>query len=371
MKSTHKRYVARNDRKTHAQFPASNYISPNSTQSSSEITGHSDRPNVVGSPHLPEKPKLMVRLRNDIRRRGLSMSTEKTYANWVLDFIRFHKKQHPAHLTPDHVTDYLNYLVNDRHVAPSTQNQALCAILFLYRNTLSQPDFYVNEVEWSKKPRKIPLVLSQQEVRLLLRNVPATEQLPVRLLYGSGLRVSEVIRLRVADVDFEHAQLRICAAKGNKDRITIFPKSLFEDVRKQIDKVNRIHQRDLSIGYGHTDLPFALHKKYPGASASLNWQYVFPSSRVSKNPRSGKWSRHHISRSTLARALKLALRASNIRKQVTLHTLRHSFATHLLQNRYDIRTVQEILGHDNLNTTMIYTHVLKLGGFAVRSPLDD
>jgi integron integrase len=317
------------------------------------------------------KPKLMVRFRNDIRRRGLSLSTEKSYVNWVLDYIRFHKKQHPETLSQEHVTAYLDYLVNIRHVAPSTQNQALCAILFLYRQTLHIQDFYLEEVEWSKKPRRLPVVLTQDEVKRILENLPPDEQLPIRLMYGSGLRVSEVIRLRIADIDFDQAHIRICNAKGKKDRISLFPASLHDDMRRQIARVQRIHAFDLKNGHGHAELPHALHKKYPGASTSLNWQYVFPSSRVSRDPRSGNWARHHIARTTLARAFRTAMNACNIHKHATLHTLRHSFATHLLLNRYDIRTVQEILGHEDLNTTMIYTHVLKLGGFAVRSPLDD
>lgn len=319
----------------------------------------------------PHNSKLLDRVRNDIRRKGLSFSTEKTYVNWTLDFIKFHNKQHPKSLSSDDVTQYLNYLVNRRHVAPSTQNQALCAILFLYRNTLNQPDFYIDKIDWSKKPRRIPLVLSQPEIKKLLSHIPPSDQLPIRLIYGSGLRVSEAIRLRITDIDFEHAELRICDAKGKKDRITIFPQSLHDDVQKQIQRVHKIHKFDLNNGHGHAELPHALHKKYPGASVSFNWQYLFPSSRVGIDPRSGNTARHHVSRTTLSRSLKEALHASNITKNVTLHTLRHSFATHLLQNKYDIRTVQEILGHDSVNTTMIYTHVLKLGGYAVRSPLDE
>jgi integron integrase len=231
------------------------------------------------------KPKLMVRFRNDIRRRGLSLSTEKSYVNWVLDYIRFHKKQHPETLSKDHVTAYLDYLVNIRHVAPSTQNQALCAILFLYRQTLHIQDFYLEEVEWSKKPRRLPVVLTQDEVKRILENLPPDEQLPIRLMYGSGLRVSEVIRLRIADIDFDQAHIRICNAKGKKDRISLFPASLHDDMRRQIARVQRIHAFDLKNGHGHAELPHALHKKYPGASTSLNWQYVFPSSRVSRDPR--------------------------------------------------------------------------------------
>jgi integron integrase len=317
------------------------------------------------------KPKLMIRLRNDIRRKGLSRNTEKSYVNWVLDYIRFHKKQHPDSLNEKHVTEYLDYLVNHRFVAPSTQNQALCAILFLYRNTLCKPDFYVNQVEWSKKPRRIPLVLSKEEVKSILNHLPAHDSLPIRLIYGSGLRVSEAIRLRIADIDFESAQLRICASKGKKDRITLFPQSLHQEVRNQILLVRKIHMSDRANGFGHAVLPYALHKKYPGASTNLNWQYLFPSNKISKDPRSGLLARHHVARTTLSRMLKQAVISSKIKKNITLHTLRHSFATHLLQNRYDIRTVQELLGHDNLKTTMIYTHVLKLGGFAVLSPLDD
>jgi len=217
--------------------------------------------------------KLLDRLRTDIRRKGLSRSTEKTYINWTLDYIRFHGKKHPANLESNDVTMYLNYLVNQRHVAPSTQNQALCAILFLYRNTLSQPDFYIEHIQWSKKPRKVPLVLSQQEVKSLLNHIPFNENLPIRLLYGGGLRVSEVIRLRIADIDFEHAQLRIVDAKGKKDRITPFPQSLHNEVRRQIERVRTMHATDLRHGLGHAELPHALHRSTKQPVTHYNRHY--------------------------------------------------------------------------------------------------
>lgn len=323
------------------------------------------------SDYPQKKPKLLVSLRNKIRRKGLSYSTEKSYTQWTKQFIYFHNKSHPKDLDATHVQKFLDHLVNHRHVSPSTQNQALSAILFLYRHVLEQPDFFVDNIDWSKKPRRIPTVLSVDEVSRIFSLIDPRVQLPIKLMYGSGLRVSEVIRLRITDIDFEHCQLHIRYSKGKKDRFTIFPKSLFEEIQAQIQKVHRIHKRDLQNGLGHAPLPFALHNKYPGASKSLSWQFLFPSRSLVLDHNSNNTVRFHVSRSVLQRAFKDAVHKSGIRKRVTLHVLRHSFATHLLQNNYDIRTVQELLGHENVSTTMIYTHVIKLGGFAVKSPLDN
>lgn len=329
------------------------------------------QPHSGNNPKIQSNPKLLDQIRNKIRRKGYSYSTEKSYVQWTKQYIYFHNRTHPAELDSTHVLKFLDHLVNRRHVSPSTQNQALSAILFLYRQVLEQTDFYVDNVDWSKKPRKIPTVLSVDEVAKILKLIDHSVQLPIKLMYGSGLRVSEVIRLRITDVDFEHNQLLIRSSKGKKDRFTIFPTSLIDEIQEQIQKVHRIHKRDLENNLGQAPLPYALHKKYPGASRSLNWQFLFPSRNLVLDQNSNQTVRFHVSRSSLQRAFKDAVQNAGIRKRVTLHALRHSFATHLLQNNYDIRTVQELLGHDNVNTTMIYTHVLKLGGFAVKSPLDN
>ena len=319
---------------------------------------------------MQKKPKLLSQVRNKIRTKGYSCSTEKSYVQWIKQYVHFHNLRHPENLDEQHVSSFLNYLVNQRHVAGSTQNQALSAILFLYRVVLDNPDFYVKNLDWSKKPKRIPVVCSKQEVNDIFKVLDPKMLLPIKLIYGAGLRVSELIRLRVCDVDFDHAQLQIRSGKGKKDRFTILPATLIQDLSDQIAKVKRVHKNDVKNGFGYVSLPNALHKKYPSAAREIIWQFVFPSSRIGKDPRSSLKVRFHISRSTLQRSLREAVSKTGIAKKVTLHTLRHSFATHLLQAGYDIRTVQELLGHNNINTTMIYTHVIGKGGFAVRSPLD-
>lgn len=314
--------------------------------------------------------KLIPRVRNMIRLKGYSYSTEKNYVKWIIDFIRFHNLQHPSNLGESDVQSYLSFLVNSRKVAGSTQNQALCAILFLYRQVLDMKDFYVNDIIWSKKIRRVPTVLTQDEVKSILCSSTGKAALPLQLLYGSGLRISECIKLRVMDVDLEYRQLTIYNSKGKKSRSTLLPSSLIEPIRLQINKVFRIHQNDLKSGLGAVPLPNALKSKYPNSDKDFKWQFLFPSDVISTDIRTGLRTRFHISRDTVQRELfRLAL-ANGINKRVTSHTLRHSFATHLLQAGYDIRTVQELLGHDDVATTMIYTHVLKLGGHAVKSPID-
>jgi len=319
---------------------------------------------------MEKKLKLLTRLRNEIRTLGYSWHTEKTYVYWVRDYIIFHDKQHPSKLGQEDVNTFLNYLVNKRHVAPSTQNQALSALLFLYRRLLDQPDFAVEGVNWSKKPKRIPVVFSKHEISLFFQNVAPKVALHLKLMYGAGLRVSELIRLRISDIDFENGQLHIRSGKGKRDRFTLFPESLRSAVEDHIQKVYAVHQSDKKRGYISISLPYALHNKYPGAANEFSWHYLFPSKVVGTDPRSGKRARHHVSRETLQRGFKAALTATGIRKRATLHTLRHSFATHLLQSGYDIRTVQELLGHKEVSTTMIYTHVLKMGSHAVKSPAD-
>lgn len=320
--------------------------------------------------HDRKRKKLIPRLRDEIRLKGYSYNTEKNYVKWVRDFIFFHNKTHPEKLEESDVTSFLTFLVNKRHVSPSTQNQALCAILFLYRQVLGHKDFYVHEVQWSKKSTRIPVVLSVAEVNRLFEIVHGKAALPLRLMYGSGMRVSECIRLRVQDLDLDYKQITVRDGKGRKDRTTVLPESLIGAIYQQIRRVEKIHQYDLRKGFGEVPLPYALRKKLPSASRELRWQYLFPSGKISRDVRTGRMARFHVTRETLHRALRQAVRIAGITKRVSTHTLRHSFATHLLQAGYDIRTVQELLGHNNVKTTMIYTHVLKTGGHAVKSPLD-
>ena len=320
--------------------------------------------------HGRNRKKLIPTLRNRIRLKGYSYNTEKNYVKWVREFILFHSKTHPEKMDETDVTSFLTHLVNKRNVSPSTQNQALCAILFLYRQVLGRTDFYVNEIQWSKKGTRIPVVLSVSEVKRLLEAVQGKAAIPLKLMYGTGMRVSECIRLRVQDLDLDYKQVTVRDGKGRKDRTTVLPESLLDRIREQIRCVEKIHQYDLRNGFGEVPMPYALRKKYPSASKELRWQYLFPSEKISRDVRSGRLVRFHVSRETLHRELRKAVRIAGITKRVSSHTMRHSFATHLLQAGYDIRTVQELLGHNDVKTTMIYTHVLKTGGHAVKSPLD-
>ncbi len=316
------------------------------------------------------KGKLLDQVRNTIRLKGLSYNTEKTYIRWIKDYIIFNKKIHPNELNESHVKNWLVWLVNKRNVSASTQNQALSAVLFLYRNVLDKTDFFIHDLVWSKKPKRIPIVLSKNEINLLLNHISPKYQLHFRLLYGAGLRSSELLRLRIGDIDLENNQLLVRSGKGNSDRYTLLPQSLIPGVLKRIQQAERVHSKDVAKGYGMALLPFALHKKFGNSAKSLKWQFLFPSRIIGKDPRSGISCRHHISVTSLQRELARAQKLSRINKRITLHTFRHSFATHLLQACYDIRTVQELLGHKDVSTTMIYTHVLKLGSHAVKSPVD-
>jgi len=265
---------------------------------------------------------------------------------------------------------FLTYLAVEGNVAASTQNQALNAIVFLYKTVLNMPfDFPLQSVR-AKRPKRLPTVLSKKEALLILSCMTGTNQLMAKLLYGSGLRVSECVRLRVKDLDFTLRQLIIRDGKGGKDRVTVLPQSLIPVLELHLLRIKRLHEEDLTNGFGSVYLPHALERKYPHANREWIWQYIFPSLRFSVDPRSGLLRRHHINTSTLQKAVRSAARMAEVNKRVTCHTFRHSFATHLLENGYDIRTVQELLGHKNVKTTMIYTHVLNRGGLAVRSPLD-
>lgn len=317
------------------------------------------------------KTKLIQQVRNEIRRRNYSYRTEQSYVRWIIRFIKFCGTKHPLNIDPEEITRYLNYLSVTRNVAASTQNQALCAIVFLYNQVLEKELPELKEIQWSKRPQKLPVVLTRREVKILMKELQGIPLLVAQLLYGSGLRVSEAIRIRVKDVDFDYQQLIVRDGKGKKDRITVLPSAVVGRLKQQVERVKILHEKDKKRGFGKTLLPHALDKKYPRAAIRLGWQYLFPSKRISKDPRSKLTHRYHISDTFIQRSVRKAVDRSPITKQASCHTLRHSFATHLLEDGYDIRTVQELLGHKNVKTTMIYTHVLNKGGKGVKSPVDN
>jgi integron integrase len=313
--------------------------------------------------------KLLNQMRDAIRLKHYSYRTEESYVDWVRRFILFHNKRRPKDMGAPEIQAFLAYLATQRNVAASTQSQALSAILFLYREVLNK-EIEPVLLSSAKRPERIPTVLTHEEVLRVIRQLSGTHKLMSQLLYGSGLRLMECVRLRVKDVDFEYKIITVRDGKGEKDRVTPLPDSIIPDLQRQIERVRLLHQEDLSENAGEVYLPYALEKKYPNAARELIWQYLFPASKRSLDPRSGAERRHHLDPSGLQRAVKNAAHKSGIQKRVTCHTFRHSFATHLLQNDYDIRTVQELLGHKDVRTTMIYTHVLQRGGKAVKSPLD-
>jgi integron integrase len=290
--------------------------------------------------------------------------------DWVYRYIVFHGKRHPQEMGVLEIEEFLTYLAVQRRVAASTQNQALCALLFLYSYVIHQDiDLSINALR-AKQSHYLPTVLSQEEAIAILEKLFGVYQLVAQLLYGSGLRLSEGLRLRVKDLDFAQHQIVVRDGKGGNSRVTRLPLSLVQPLQKHLQQVQHLHQQDLARGFGSVYLPFALERKYPNADRQWFWQYIFPSDRISKDPRSEVLRRHHLDESGLQKAVKQAARLAKIHKKVGCHTFRHSFATHLLQNGYDIRTVQELLGHKDVKTTMIYTHVLNKGGRGVRSPLD-
>lgn len=319
---------------------------------------------------LPAKPKLLDQVRETIRRKHYSIRTETTYIDWIRRYILFHRKRHPAEMGAPEMEQFLNHLAVDKKVAASTQNQALSALVFLYREVLRQEFEWLDNLERAKKPARLPVVLTESEARHVLAHLDGRHWLMASLLYGAGLRLMECVRLRVKDVDFEYRQITVRAGKGSKDRVTMLPESSAELLKQHLEKVRVLHEQDLAAGYGNAYLPFALERKYKNAERQWGWQYVFPAARRSSDPRSGKERRHHVDEKSLQRAVKTAVQRARITKTATCHTFRHSFATHLLQQGQDIRTVQELLGHKDVSTTMIYTHVLNRGGRGVRSPLD-
>lgn len=317
-----------------------------------------------------EKPRLLDELRVVLRRLHYSYRTELAYSNWVKRFILFHRKRHPREMGAEEVTAFLNYLATRRKVAASTKNQALSAILFLYKKVLNVNLPWLTDVDRARRPRRVPVVLTVDEVDRILGLTDGVSGLMLSLLYGAGMRLMECVRLRVKDVDFGYGQITVRSGKGNKDRVTILPVSLRDELSGHLSRINQLHKRDLAAGFGCVELPHALDRKCPGAAQDWGWQYVFPSATRSPDRETGEIRRHHMSPSTPGKALREAIRRSGIAKRVTVHTLRHSFATHLLENGYDIRTVQKLLGHSHVNTPMIYTHVINKGGHGVSSPLD-
>ena len=316
------------------------------------------------------KQRLLDQVRDAIRLKHYAYSTEKTYVYWTKRFILYHNKRHPKKMGEKEISEFLTYLAVEENVAASTQNQALSALLFLYREVLRKDLDLPIELVWAKRPKHLPTVLTKEEARQVIAQLTGTHLLIVQLLYGSGLRLMECMRLRVKDVDFGHCQIIVRDTKGGKDRLTILPDSIIEPLRIQLAMAKQLHEQDLANGYGTVYLPYALERKYPHANKEWAWQYIFPATQLSRDPRSGAIRRHHLHESTVQKAVKRAAKKAGVAKRVTPHTFRHSFATHLLEAGYDIRTVQELLGHKNVKTTMIYTHVLNRGGLAVRSPLD-
>ena len=314
--------------------------------------------------------QLLDELRGALRSRHYSYRTERSYVDWVVRFVRFHGLRHPRELGAAEVTEFLTYLAVEGGVAASTQNQARAALLFLYRMVLGAPTEGFDVVVAAHKPKRLPTVLTRDEVTAVLAGLTGVYLLMTQLLYGSGLRLMECLRLRVKDIDQAQHQITVRDGKGLKDRVTMLPNRLVAPLDRHLLTVRQLHQADLKAGYGAVPLPYALAEKYPNAPREWGWQFVFPAPQRSSDPRSGMLARHHLGPSALQKAVRRAVVASGITKPAGCHTFRHSFATHLLEDGYDIRTVQELLGHTDVQTTMIYAHVLNRGGRGVRSPLD-
>ncbi|RXZ43905.1 integron integrase [Crenobacter cavernae] len=317
-----------------------------------------------------QPPRLLDQVRARLRVKHYSLRTEEAYVHWIKRFIHFHDKRHPIDMGGPEVERFLTHLAVDGQVSASTQNVALSALLFLYREVLGVELPWLTDVTRAKKPKRLPVVLSVTEVQALLRAVEGVPGLVLRLLYGSGMRLLEGCRLRVKDIDLARGEILVRDGKGSKDRVTVLPRSLAAPLRSQLERAHALHEADLAVGGGEVWLPDALTRKYPAAACSWMWQYVFPAAGLSRDPRSGVVRRHHIEDQQVQRAMKRAVRTVGLTKPATPHTLRHSFATHLLEGGQDIRTVQALLGHKDVSTTMIYTHVLNRGGLGVLSPLD-
>lgn len=316
------------------------------------------------------KPKLLDQVKIHLRSLHYSKRTEESYVNWIKRFILFNNKVHPEQLGKDQIRKYLNYLAVERNVSASTQNQALQAILFLYKEIIHKDIGWVDDIKRPTKPKHIPVVFTKPEAHSIIQQMDGIPKLIVSLLYGSGLRLSEALRLRVKDIDFEYRQIIVRDGKGEKDRTTLLPAVLIPHLKELIEKRRKLHNDDLKRGFGDTVLPYALSAKYPNASKEFGWQYIFASDRLTVD-QNKKNIRHHFHESSVTKAIKAAIKQCGIEKPTaSAHTFRHSFATHLLQSNYDIRTVQELLGHKDVRVTMIYTHIIKNLGLGVKSPLD-
>jgi len=314
--------------------------------------------------------KLLDQVRDVARFRHLSLRTEEAYRNWIKRYIFFHGKQHPKDLNAEHIRTFLTHLAVNEHVAASTQNQAFNALVFLYRRVLQMEELDIHGVERARHSRRLPVVFTKAEATALIAQMKDEYRLITGLLYGSGLRIMEAVRLRVKDLDFARSEIIVRDGKGEQDRVTMLPRALKNPLIQQMAVAHELHADDLKRGYGAIYLPCALERKYRNAAKDFVWQYVFPADKLSIDPRTGEVRRHHISEQNVQRAVKIALRLAGIKKNGSCHSFRHSFATHLLEDGYDIRIVQELLGHKDVRTTMIYTHVLNRGGRGVRSPLD-
>jgi integron integrase len=319
---------------------------------------------------MQTKPRLLQRVRQTMRLRRMSLRSERVYLPWIRRYVRYHGLRHPRDLGEAEVAAFLTHLAVDRGVAAATQRQALSALLFLYRAMLGVEVGWVEGVNWARPRARLPVVLTPSEVQLVLGQLSGVPRLVALLLYGSGMRLLECLTLRVKDIDLERGEIRIRRGKGGKDRVTVLPDSVRGALRRHLAEVRVLHGRDLAAGAGRVALPDALVRKYPGAAAGWAWQWVFPATRQYRDRESGERRRHHLDPSVVQRAMTAAVRQAGIAKRASCHTLRHSFATHLLEGGYDIRTVQELLGHSDVRTTMIYTHVLNRGGRGVRSPAD-
>lgn len=318
---------------------------------------------------MPPSP-LLESLRDVIRRKHYSIRTEQSYVNWVKDYVRFHRLRHPRAMNETHVVEYLTHLAVSRNVSASTQNQALNALVFLYRHVLNAPLGSLAGAARAKQRPRLPIVFTRDEIVTLFSRLDGAVWLVTALLYGSGLRLMEGLRLRVKDVEFDRLAVYVRAGKGGKDRVTMLPRDLVEPLQTHLAQVRITFERDRARGLAGVYLPYALERKYPNAPFEWPWQWLFPAAEPSRDPRgNGEPRRHHLQPELIQRRMRVALREARIEKRASPHTLRHSFATHLLEGGYDIRTVQELLGHSDVKTTQIYTHVLKLGGNAVQSPL--
>jgi len=319
---------------------------------------------------VASSPKLLDRVRWHLRVKHYSIRTEQAYVDWIRRYILFHQKRHPNEMGEREITEFLTHLAVEKSVAASTQNQAFSALLFLYQQVLERRLDFIDNAQRVTRPAKLPVVFTPGEARTVLAQLKGDYRIMAELLYGAGLRLMECVRLRVKDIDFGYGHITVRDGKGLRDRVTVLPESLRRPLQLHLERARELHQRDLANRRGRVYLPFALEEKFPNADCSWAWQYVFPAAKVSTDPRSGQVRRHHISEKNLQKAVKVAIQRAGICKAASCHTFRHSFATHLLNNGQDIRTVQELLGHKDVSTTMIYTHVLNRPGLAIRSPLD-